>query len=238
MSKIFDAYKKRAGESVDVAREVARAGTLTLYPLPAEQQLSDFSRLANRMLDLRFDGRGVAVGFASTASGEGASYVSYNTAMILAQVYHQNVAWIDANFRSPQAKLQGPERATLAALLQDPGRADELVVDANPFLIGAGASLQNVTGLFADGGYRKLLARLCDRFDFVILDLPPVLESSDTSLMASRTDGLLLVIEQKFLKWEVVHHGVQGLQEKNVNVLGSVINRREFILPKVLYDRL
>ncbi len=75
-------------------------------------------------------------------------------------------------------------------------------------------------------------------FDFVILDLPPVLKSTDTALIGRNTDGLLLVVEQKFLKWEVINHGVDSLREKDVKILGSVINRREFELPKVIYDRL
>ena len=46
------------------------------------------------------------------------------------------------------------------------------------------------------------------------------------------------LLNKKFLKWEIVQHGVDVLREKGVQVLGSVINRREFVLPKIIYDRL
>ena len=46
------------------------------------------------------------------------------------------------------------------------------------------------------------------------------------------------MIEQKFLKWEVVEHGLRALRDKGVQVFGSVINRRTFALPKIIYDRL
>lgn len=238
MSKIFDAYKKRVGDNLDLTVEVGRAGSVTLFPPPAGSQQADFTRLANRILDLRLETRGTVLGFAASAAGEGSSFVSYNAAMILAQVYHQKIAWIDGNLLSPQPKLRGKGGLTFSALLQDPDLADNLVVDANPFLIEGGANLMGIKGIFADAKYPELLSLLARRFDFVILDLPPVLASSDTSLMAASCDGMLLVIEQKFLKWEIIEHGIQALREKGVQVLGSVINRRQFALPKVIYDRL
>ena len=56
--------------------------------------------------------------------------------------------------------------------------------------------------------------------------------------MAAGADGLLLVIEQKYLKREIVEHGLRILQDKGVQVLGTVINRRQYLLPKIIYDRL
>ena len=238
MSKIFDAYKKQAGKSLDLTQQVRRVGSFTLFPPPMGPQQGDFDRLANRMLSLRLNNRGAVLSFASSASGEGASFVSYNAAMVLAQDYGQKVAWIDGNFLSPQARLQEQDGVSFSALLQDPVLVDTLLVDGNPFLIPGGSNLMSVKGLFADEKYTELLSGLAGQFDFVILDLPPILTSPDTALMAAGCDGLLVVIEQQFLKWEIVEHGVQALRDKGVSVLGSVINRRKFALPKIIYDRL
>ena len=75
-------------------------------------------------------------------------------------------------------------------------------------------------------------------FDFIILDLAPMLATSDTALVAAATDGFLLVIEQQHLKWEVIQHGLDAMRDNGVNALGAVINRRSFALPKIVYDRL
>ncbi len=238
MSKIFDAYKKQAGKSLDLTQQVRRVGSFTLFPPPVGAQQGDFDRLANRLLSLRLNNRGAVLGFASSAAGEGASFVSYNAAVILAQEYGQRVAWIDGNFLSPQVRLQEQDSVSLSAMMQDPDLADTLLVEDNPFLVAGGTNLLRVKGLFADEKYPELMNRLANLFDFVFLDLPPVLASADTALMAAGCDGVLLVIEQKFLKWEIVEHGVQVLRDKSVQVLGSVINRRSFALPKIIYDRL
>ncbi|MEN8007856.1 MAG: AAA family ATPase [Candidatus Krumholzibacteriota bacterium] len=238
MSKIFDAYRKKVGGLSDLSLEIGKAGSISLYPSPTGSQKDDFNKLANRLLGLRLENRGTILTFGSSATGEGASFVSYNTAMYLASVYHQKVVWIDANFMAPQTKLLGQDRNTFSFLLQNPDKVDDLVASDNPLLIAGGGNLQDARGLLADRKFGQLLSNLAHRFDFVILDLPPVLNSTDTALMAAGSDGFLLVIEQKFLKVEVIEHGIQGLRDKGVHMLGTVINRRTFDLPKVIYDRI
>lgn len=238
MSKIFDAYRKKVGHLPDLSLEIGKAGSISLYPSPEGSQKDDFNKLANRLLGLRVDTRGTVLTFGSSAAGEGASFVSYHTACYLAAVYHQKVVWIDGNFKDPQVKLMGQDRHSFSSLLQNPEKVDDLVASDNPLLIPGGHNLQEARGLLADRKYGQLLGKLAGRFDFVILDLPPVLNSTDTALMAAGSDGFLLVIEQKYLKVEVIQHGIQGLKDKGVNLLGTVINRRTFDLPKVIYDRL
>lgn len=238
VSKIFDAYKKQAGKSLDLTQQVKRAGSFTLFPPPTGAQQGDFDRLANRILSLRLTNRGSVLGFASSASGEGNSFVSFNVASVLAQDYGQRVAWLDGNFLSPQVRLKERDGFSFSSMLQDPELTVDLLIDSNPYLIASGSNLLGVKGLFADEKYHELMSGLAAQFDFVIVDLPPILASPDTTLMAAGCDGLLLVIEQKFLKWEIVEHGVQALQGKGVQVFGSVINRRKFALPKIIYDRL
>ncbi len=238
MSKIYEAYRKRVGDDVDLSVEIGRIGAVALYPMPDATQQAEFSQLANRLLDLKPEDRGAVVAFASSASGEGGSFVSYNAAVVLATVYHQKVAWIDANFQSPQKALAHAEGPSLATLLQQPDRLSEVRAAGNPTLIHGGANLAAVRGLFAGDKCQDLMAALGARFDFTVVDLPPVLGTTDAALMAAATDGLTLVIEQRFLKREIIGHGMEALRAKSVRVLGAVINKRSYDLPKVLYDRL
>ena len=238
MSKIYEAYRKRVGDDPDLTIELGRVGTVALYPMPDATQQAEFSQLANRMLDMKREDRGAVIAFASTAPGEGASFVSYNAALMLATVYNQKVCWIDANFQSPQKMLVHTDGPTLATLLQNPERLSDLRQSGNPVLVPGGLNLSTVRGLFADQKCLDLMRGLSTRFDFAIIDLPPVLSSTDSALLASASDGLALVIEQRYLKREVINHGMEALHAKSVRVLGAVINKRSFDLPKVIYDRL
>ncbi len=238
MSKIYEAYRKRVGDDPDLTIELGRVGTVALYPMPDATQQAEFSQLANRLLDMKGEDRGTVIAFASTAPGEGASFVSYNTALMLATIYHQKVCWIDANFQSPQKQLAHADGPSLASMLQNPERLADLRPSGNPTLVPGGLNLSAVRGLFADQKCHDLLRALRGRFDFTLVDLPPVLSSTDTGLMASATDGLTLVIEQRYLKREIIGHGMEDLNAKSVRVLGAVINKRSYDLPKVIYDRL
>jgi len=238
MSKIYEAYRKRVGDAPDLSIELGRVGTVALYPMPDATQQGEFSQLANRLLDHKREDRGAVIAFASTAAGEGASFISYNTALMLATVYHQKVCWLDANFQTPQKALAHAEGPSLATLLQNPDRLAELRATGNPTLVPGGLNLTAVRGLFADQKCHDLMRGLSGRFDFTIVDLPPVLSTTDAALMATATDGLTLVIEQRFLKREIISHGVEALRAKSVRVLGTVINKRSYDLPKVIYDRL
>jgi Mrp family chromosome partitioning ATPase len=238
MSKIYEAYRKRVGDLPDLTVELGRVGTVALYPMPDATQQGEFSQLANRLLDHKREDRGAVIAFASTASGEGASFVSYNAALMLATVYHQKVCWIDANFQTPQKALAHAEGPSLATLLQNPERLAELRPAGNPTLVPGGMNLQAVRGLFADQKCQDVMRGFRSRFDFVIIDLPPVQDTTDTALMATSTDGLTLVIEQRYLKREVINHGIEGLRSKGVRIIGAVINKRSYDLPKAIYDRL
>jgi protein-tyrosine kinase len=251
MSKIFDAYKKSldAPPSVDDAPpSVEREQTefkakLTppgppLFPALGTIQMGEMDKLASRLLPIKGVDKGVVLGFASSTSGEGASFVSFHAAMVLAQTYGQKVIWIDANFLSPQESLINDSNLSLGDLLYDPSLASTLGHRNNPLVIPAGRNLLGRRGLFASDSYRNLLDILSRQFDYTILDFPAILKTTDTALMAAETDGLLLVVEQKYLKREVINYGVQGLIEKGVQVLGTVLNKRKFELPKTIYNRL
>ncbi len=238
MSKIFDAYKKQTAQRQDLDAAVGRVGSIQLYPAPQGMQVGDFSKLANQILPLHTGASGVVLAMASSTAGEGASFVSYNAAVVLAHSYGRRVAWIDANFMSPQAKLRSAETLSFAAMLSDPERTDELLTVANPVLVPAGADIGRVRSLQASGSLKDVLDRLRTTFDFVILDLAPMLATTDTAMVAAATDGFLLVIEQQHLKWEVIQHGLDAMRDNGVNALGAVINRRSYALPKIVYDRL
>jgi len=238
MSKIFDAYRKRDGVVSDLSAELSPVDSYEVFPHPAPKQQDEFTRLAAQLQALGNRQRGTVLCFASSVHGEGSSFISYHTARFLAKSYQKKVAWIDCNYLRPQLELQGQGRLSFADLLQDPQRVHMLSSVDSITLIPGGAQLNSMRGKFSSDGYTDLLTELSQSFDFTIIDLPPVLTAHDAASMAAKTDGMLLVIEQKFLKREIIEHGLQGLRSKGVPVLGSVINRRSFELPKYIYDRL
>ena len=167
MSKIFKAQRMKVETFTDSAADVKLAGSVVLFPAPKGPQQDDFNRLAQQTLGLRQKGRGAVLFFASSTSGEGASYVSYNLAVTLAEVYSQRVAWVDANFLSPQKAISGPGRLSLSEMLTDPKEIGVVTINSNPFLIPGGKKLMGARGLVATSSYQDVLDELCFRMNVV-----------------------------------------------------------------------
>lgn len=236
MSKIYQAYQKQGTNLPEIAERLKQAGSLRLYPPPHESQQEEFAKLSLRLLSIKKDHQGSVIAVASSASGEGSSFISFNLATVLGLVYDQKVIWIDGNFRSPQKMLMDHKGATFADILRDPRMVADLPCELSRItLVPGGTDLRIVRALFTDKNYADLIAALSSRFDFTVIDLPPVLETQDTALMAKKTDGVLLVIAQRQLKYESIRSGVRSLEEVGVNLLGAVMNRRQFDLPGFLH---
>ena len=71
----------------------------------------------------------------------------------------------------------------------------------------------------------------------IVLDLPPVSTSPTALRLAAKCNAVLLVVECGNLHQEVVRRSTRALQAAGANVVGVVLNKRQFPIPDWLYDR-
>ncbi|MFY7874572.1 MAG: hypothetical protein ACOVQM_03950, partial [Pirellula sp.] len=69
-----------------------------------------------------------------------------------------------------------------------------------------------------------LIATLRERFDFVIVDTPPMLAVSDPANVARHVDGILLTIRLRRNLRPIASRAAQMLHALNANMLGVVVN--------------
>ncbi len=237
MSKILDAMRKESPGGVDFSFQLETLGDQNLFPPPPQELVPEFEQLANALLSRHEGTTGHIITFASTTSGEGSSFVSFNAARHLATMLNRKVAWVDANFGSPQSELAG-ENVSFRNLLQNPALFSQLKTAGNLVLVPNGDTPIKATDLLNSADYLNLLEQFQRNFFFTILDGPPILDSGNLAHLAEPTLGLVLVIESRRLKSEVILHGMDRLKDKNVNVLGTVLNKRVFEIPGFLYRKL
>jgi protein-tyrosine kinase len=85
---------------------------------------------------------------------------------------------------------------------------------------------------------KALLNDIKSDFEFVFLDIPSLLHSAEGIALSKLCDGLILVVRAEHTRWEVVEEARRLLEKSNVNILGAVLNRRNFYIPKEIYQRL
>ena len=71
---------------------------------------------------------------------------------------------------------------------------------------------------------RVLLQELREQFDIIVLDTPPVLATADAGIVASLTDGVLLVVRAGATDRNAAQRACQQLANVGARVIGTVLN--------------
>lgn len=165
---------------------------------------------------------------------EGKSTTVANLAVVMAQA-GKSVIIVDADLRRPvQHRFFAMEnRDGLTDVLLD----EELNLDGhlkraeigtgieNLHVLTSGALPPNPSELLNSERMRALIERLKEQADVVLFDSPPSLVVTDASVLALRTDGVLIVAEAAQTRKKVAQEGIEALQKVGANLVGVVLNR-------------
>lgn len=166
--------------------------------------------------------------FTSAQAGEGKSGLSINTAITLSQLGGIGLL-IDADMRRPTCHtfLEIPLKPGLSDYLT--GHADLISIikrTALPHLycIPAGTIPVNPAELVASGRMKETIDLLSQRFDYIIMDSPPVLAVADALILSTLVKGVILVTHGGRTPRDMVQRALKNLLEVNATVLGAVLN--------------
>jgi protein-tyrosine kinase len=166
----------------------------------------------------------------SALPGEGKTFVTSNLAQSLVRQRERRTLIIDADLRL--SSLHIPLGAESSPGLSDYllGEMDEFAVmqrgrDENLFLIPGGKSIANPTELLANGKFEQLLERLSQVFDWILIDSPPTIPVSDSSIIAKFSDGVLMVVRAGSTPFDLAQKACEAFHDRPL--LGAVLNRAE-----------
>lgn len=171
------------------------------------------------------------IGVSSALAGEGKSLSSVNLAYSLAQL-DKRILLIDCDMRRPSLAtklyinktpglsnyLTGHE--DVSSVVQHCSLDDEKGFD----VISAGDNPPNPIELLSSTKMAKVIEKLRDAYDYIILDLPPVGEVSDAMVAAKLTDGILLVVRQDYCSSVALSSAVSQFEFIESRILGVVFN--------------
>ena len=193
---------------------------------------SFFSREAYNMLrtNLSFAlaeaGECKMVMITSPMQGEGKSITASNLAITLAEAGHR-VLLVDCDLRRPKLGrlLSLKSQAGLSDILIKPSLLGENVLRYRKGLhvILAGSIPPNPSELLNSLRMEVLLEKLRESYDYVILDTPPIGVVTDAAVLASQTDGVLVVVRTGQSERGPVTQAVEQLEYGNARILGFVM---------------
>lgn len=164
----------------------------------------------------------------SAGPGEGKSTTLINLAVAYAQT-DKKVLVIDGDLRKPTMHhaLQVSNRLGLTNLLTNQLTiTDVLQVSSVPNLqiITSGPIPPNPSEILSSKKMLSVLDELKQQFDIILIDAPPAIAVTDAQIIATRSDGVILVVNSDKTKRDVVLKAKQNLENVRARILGVVLN--------------
>ncbi|MGC9194058.1 MAG: GumC family protein [Syntrophobacteraceae bacterium] len=183
-----------------------------------------------------------AIGLVGCHGGEGVSTAASLLCRQLAKQHEGRVLLIDANLARPDqhnrfgakpspgltdfGSSQGPNTSCI-----QPANVDNLDI------LSAGSGAEDFTAQ-AFRAFCEVFPSLRQEYGFVICDLPPLLKHNSARSIVAMMDGVVMVVESEKTRWEVADIVREALARGKTDILGVVLNKRRFHIPKWLYKRL
>lgn len=219
------------GHAVQPVMGFPLAGMLSA-PEEARQQMASLRvSLEAALMD-----RGTrTIAFVASQSGEGTTTVAHQFAASLAQDDQLRTVVVDANARHPSLLHDHEHRVVRLVHGDRSARDSRIAMNLHGWPVPA---VVVEAGMFQPGAARAIVDGLARSYEWVILDLPPVLETPDAAALAALADGVVLVLQSGRTKRPVVSRSVDLLRKAGARVIGSVLNRRRLEIPDFIYKRI
>jgi succinoglycan biosynthesis transport protein ExoP len=164
----------------------------------------------------------------SSGPGEGKSLTMANTALSFAQQGEPTLV-IDTDLRRPvNHHLFGFDRGPgFGELFAGTNTIDEVcreIPGTNLKVMTAGAYMPNPAELLGSKKMDHFLEELKKRYRYILFDTPPVIAVTDAAILATKVDGVVLVIRANKTSLGVSSRTLQALRNVNARVLGCILN--------------
>lgn len=167
----------------------------------------------------------------SSGPGEGKSTTSANLAVVFAKA-GQRVLLVDADMRKPtvyktfnlnNSRGLSTVLSTATSVLE---AAQRTVID-NLTILTSGPKPPNPSELLGSMRMGQVIEEAKNMYDIVIFDMPPVVAVTDAQIMASKTDGTLLVVRENVSRKESLVKAKELLNMVQARILGAIYNGAE-----------
>lgn len=180
--------------------------------------------------------------FSSCNSGEGVTTVATNFAYTFAEASEHRLLLVDCN-------LSNPSLHNLLHEDRSPGLVECLTTESDiPWSIRhltkgldvlfAGREVDDPWQMFGSRDFVQFLLEAKKYYSITVLDCPHVIGVGETIILTSKADATVLVIESEKTRYEVAQRAQKMITNSGGNILGVVLNKKQYHIPALLYNKL
>lgn len=176
--------------------------------------------------------------FCGIESGNGCTSVCAESAVTLAAQVPGTVCLVDANLRSPALhRIFGLKngKGFAEAMLQCAPIREYGHQLSNLWILTSGAPTPDPHILLNSENFPLRMKELREKFEFVLIDAPPLNPFADATKLGTLADGIVLVVGANSTRREAARKAKEELKAANSKILAAVLNRRTFPIPEVIY---
>lgn len=183
----------------------------------------------------------LVIQFTGANRHNGSSTTASNLALVLAwDLVDHRILLVDGNLADPSVHQT-------FGLLREPGLLNYLTEEMdlqqvvqptmrpNLEVITIGKPATQILSPFDLLRLATFLEEVRTRYDFVLIDSAPILGSSDSLTISTKVDGVIIVVEANHTRYETII-SIENYLQDSAKLLGIVLNKRRFVIPKVLYN--
>lgn len=181
--------------------------------------------------NLQFSGAGKTlktIVFTSAIPNEGKSTTVANLAITIGQD-DKKILLIDCDMHKPviHRRFSLLNRGLSNCFAEDLPLKEVIQADVFPNLdiVTSGPIPPNLAELLGSKKMKALLQEAAEMYDYVFLDMPPVLAVTDAVLMSSQTDGTILVLGSGDISPDEGKQAKELLEKVHANILGVILNK-------------
>jgi capsular exopolysaccharide synthesis family protein len=190
-------------------------------PVLSEQ----FRRLAATLIHNQRTDQLKVILITSAVPGEGKTLTSVNLSLILSESYRRRVLLVDADLRRPSigtvANL-GNGDGLSESIAGEERKASLVQLSETLTLLPAGRPQGDPLGGISSPRMSRLLEEASARFDWVIVDTPPLEAAADASLLAELVDAVVLVVRANRTPQAAIQRAIDAVGRERI--LGVVLN--------------
>jgi capsular exopolysaccharide synthesis family protein len=184
--------------------------------------------LSTNIQSLGFDTNMKTILITSSSSSEGKSIISSNLALAIAEAGNK-VLLLDCDLRmsSIHKKFNLSNQKGLSNLLIEKCKFEEVVqkYNNNLYILTSGEMCKNPSKNLSSIEMNRFLQEAKKLFDYIILDTPPVVCSSEAQILSKFVNGVLLVVASGQSEITKINRAIELLSHVKANVIGIVANK-------------
>lgn len=179
------------------------------------------------------DGKYKAIQVTSTLSSEGKTTLVGNISVLLAQRNYKVIV-IDLDLRKPKINrvFQFSNDVGISNYLHGSATLEQAIkkTSHNVDLLVAGERTSAVINLLQSKKLEEVINILKEKYDYILIDTPPMQVNSDAVMISKLIDGVVYVIGYDQVKKNLIKDSINELKRHDISIIGTVLT--QYKMPK------